>query len=912
MRKRKLLLTLILFTLLCCTPFFTYAEDDAIMSGLCGDNVRYALYSDGRFELTGSGAMTNYADYSRIPWNGNRDDIKNISIENGVTNICSWAFVSCHNLESVDIPDSVASIGKESFRSCEKLKQLDLPYNLQSTGESAFSECAGLTSIVVPPANFGRWAFNGCTRLEKATILDGAKSLTEGMFSDCTNLTEVIIPNGVAEIEKTALSGCISLEKVDIPDTVQGFGWGAFAGSGIRSIIIPDGVDAISEWLFNECDHLLYITLPDSIKKIYSRAFCECNSLMDVYYAGDESQWNEIVIDNTWNGEGTGYNQPIIDVRVHYNSGDPGSGDADESELIHLIQKSDSTTYSPELAFELMKAAYHAYELRLHVKDYLDNYIKLDWSETYNYYKDPKDPRYKDDSVAYSIGYKDTDDAKIVTVFIRGSYGDFKIKDLPSDWKSNLHLDETLEGAAGWHPGFEKASDEVYDKLDELGLIQTSGIKYVITGHSRGAGVGNLLAVRLSDAKVPKENVFDYNFACPDVNRGWPWDWGGDDKHANIFNIGHCADPVTLIPGIVGDSLLHGERLGMAVGIGWGKYGRSFWYTKDWEEIPMYSTEYHDQSRYVRDMSELWPLDYYKSWVEVKAKAVENGVKDFWSGVLSIFSCPVDVVAKDENGNVLASVINNEISYSETNNGSVLVITYGESKWFFARSDVKVHYEITGTDTGSMEYECYAIDRLNDKEEEILVCSNITLEEGKEFVTDKSRLYVVDENDNKISEVQGDGAEKPVASGEDPCAEGHIFSEWTVTKAATELAAGQKTRSCSVCGKTETATIAQQKPTLPAVKISKVTAGKKSATVKWKKVTTKNHKRIKKIEIQYSTDKTFTTGVKTKYANAKKTSLTIKKLKSKKTYYFRIRAYTKSGSIVHVSKWSTMKKVKAK
>ena len=99
---------------------------------------------------------------------------------------------------------------------------------------------------------------------------------------------------------------------------------------------------------------------------------------------------------------------------------------------------------------------------------------------------------------------------------------------------------------------------------------------------------------------------------------------------------------------------------------------------------------------------------------------------------------------------------------------------------------------------------------------------------------------------------------------------------------------------------------------LPAVKISKPAAAKKTAAVKWKKVSKKNLKKIKKVQIQYSMDKTFNTGVKTKFANPKKKSVKIKKLKSGKKYYVRIRAYKSIGGAVHVSKWSKVKTVKIK
>ena len=140
----------------------------------------------------------------------------------------------------------------------------------------------------------------------------------------------------------------------------------------------------------------------------------------------------------------------------------------------------------------------------------------------------------------------------------------------------------------------------------------------------------------------------------------------------------------------------------------------------------------------------------------------------------------------------------------------------------------------------------------------------------------------------------------------------HPGAVWKTTKKATELAYGQKTRICSLCGKTETKTIAKLKPSLPAITISSPIAAKKAATIRWRKVSAKNQRKIAKIQIQYSTDKNFKKGVKTVYAKKSATSKKLTKLQSKKTYYVRIRSYKKVGSVVHISKWSKRKYVKVK
>ena len=111
---------------------------------------------------------------------------------------------------------------------------------------------------------------------------------------------------------------------------------------------------------------------------------------------------------------------------------------------------------------------------------------------------------------------------------------------------------------------------------------------------------------------------------------------------------------------------------------------------------------------------------------------------------------------------------------------------------------------------------------------------------------------------------------------------------------------------------TTSAAASSVKKDLASVKLLSVKPAKKALTVKWKKLTSAGLKKTKKIEIQYSTDKLFKKAVKTKYASAKTTSVKIKGLKSKKKYYVRIRAYTKSGSVKHISAWSAKKAAKVK
>ena len=104
--------------------------------------------------------------------------------------------------------------------------------------------------------------------------------------------------------------------------------------------------------------------------------------------------------------------------------------------------------------------------------------------------------------------------------------------------------------------------------------------------------------------------------------------------------------------------------------------------------------------------------------------------------------------------------------------------------------------------------------------------------------------------------------------------------------------------------------------TIPKVPASvKAKAAKKGkVTVSWKKIKKSKKTKallaqVKGIEVQISTDPTFTTDVQTKNLGKKKTKVTIKGLQKKTVYYVRVRYTDGAGG---VSNWSATKKVKTK
>lgn len=104
---------------------------------------------------------------------------------------------------------------------------------------------------------------------------------------------------------------------------------------------------------------------------------------------------------------------------------------------------------------------------------------------------------------------------------------------------------------------------------------------------------------------------------------------------------------------------------------------------------------------------------------------------------------------------------------------------------------------------------------------------------------------------------------------------------------------------------TSNTTIVKKPKKVSSVKVKKT--GKKKLKVSWKQITGQDG-----YEVQYALNKSFTKSKKTKNYGRKTHDVTLKGLKSKKTYYVRVRAYKKNGTKNVYGSWSVVKKTKVK
>jgi hypothetical protein len=99
---------------------------------------------------------------------------------------------------------------------------------------------------------------------------------------------------------------------------------------------------------------------------------------------------------------------------------------------------------------------------------------------------------------------------------------------------------------------------------------------------------------------------------------------------------------------------------------------------------------------------------------------------------------------------------------------------------------------------------------------------------------------------------------------------------------------------------------------LPKLSVKKAKGAKKAVSVSWKKLSSDKRKKVSGIEVQYGTDSKFKKKAVIKTCGKTKTSITIKKLRSKKNYWVRVRTYKKRSGIKYVSGWSKAKKIRTR
>lgn len=282
-------------------------------TGSCGATITYKL-EDGVLTISGTGNTEKYQrnpdnDSASTPWWKDRNSIKSVIVEEGVTTLDNYLFYKCENMESITLPESLQRIEARTFAGCKSLKSITFPVGLQYIGFGAF-ENAGLTEITfkgacpkvsstVPfsgvaatvyyngDAAFKSTEFGGSLTWEVKQFIDvsadpdpaeGVDMTGATAQGDCGDGVKYAFKDGILLITgQGGMRKFVRNPDLDIPDTP----WWDWRGD-IKQVIIGKGVTSVENYAFYKCENLESVTLPATITGIYYGAFKECKALKEL------------------------------------------------------------------------------------------------------------------------------------------------------------------------------------------------------------------------------------------------------------------------------------------------------------------------------------------------------------------------------------------------------------------------------------------------------------------------------------------------------------------------------------------------------------------------------------------------------------------------------------------------------
>lgn len=253
-------------------------------------------------------------------------NLKFISIPDGVVKLGAASFAECYGHEYISFPNTLEIIGREAFVRCRNLKQITLPTRLRIIGDNAFTYCCSLGSIYIPSGveAIGNAAFSGARGLRSIVVdknnihYDSRNecnaiivSKNDTIIAGCANST---IPSNIAHICKECFS-MDELKEYNIPQRliddlcenadnntlVCSLDWslgitdnfnGTYSKDGKRFLgldnigiveyRISSDVQYICNGAFAQCLSLKKVTMPQSVVEVGELAFAFCESLEEI------------------------------------------------------------------------------------------------------------------------------------------------------------------------------------------------------------------------------------------------------------------------------------------------------------------------------------------------------------------------------------------------------------------------------------------------------------------------------------------------------------------------------------------------------------------------------------------------------------------------------------------------------
>lgn len=255
------------------------------------------------------------------------ENLKNVTFEEGITEIIPHLFTGACGLEKVTLPEGIQKVGRDAFMGCASIDELYLPESLTVIESYAFAGALSLKNIELPKrlAKIGEGVFQSaafeeieipaslkeaegdsfsnyyekddikariahgpfylCNNLKKVTFEDSVSQIPDFLLAGAYGLEEIEFNGNIKTIGKNSFSGCINLKEVEFPETIESIGLEAFMGCiSLNKISFKNPDTVLGSYIFRDCFSLKDVTLPENIKDVSYGSFFNCKSLETIEF----------------------------------------------------------------------------------------------------------------------------------------------------------------------------------------------------------------------------------------------------------------------------------------------------------------------------------------------------------------------------------------------------------------------------------------------------------------------------------------------------------------------------------------------------------------------------------------------------------------------------------------------------
>ncbi len=291
-----------------------------VASGSLSDTITWIRYSNGVLEITGTGAMPNFASHKDQPWYTTNSLIKKIVIGKDITSVGNYAFCYAQNVTEIVFEEGskLTNVGVLAFFNTPKVTNVVLPETVASINSYAFGDCFALESLYIPQGTgfIYATAFTNSAKL----VLNVAEGTYAENFAKTYGvsyvsrdfvytpvaggkLTDTIewaryengelwitgtgaMPNFASHKDQPWYTTNSLIKKIVIGKDITSVGNYAFCyAQNVTEIVFEEGskLTSIGVLSFFNVPKVTEITLPETVTYVGTYAFGDCFALVNVY-----------------------------------------------------------------------------------------------------------------------------------------------------------------------------------------------------------------------------------------------------------------------------------------------------------------------------------------------------------------------------------------------------------------------------------------------------------------------------------------------------------------------------------------------------------------------------------------------------------------------------------------------------